>query len=729
MHSAMSAWTNLKFKVKIPAAIVGFALVLGIGIGVASYLTAANEIRQLTEKKLEAAANDRKGQLSNYLTSIEQDLRTVATNPTTLSALSELGAQYRAIPGDAVQTLHADYITNNPNPTGQKHKLDSGLSGSAYDAAHGRFHPWFRQFLEERGYYDIFLFDTNGNLVYTVFKELDFATNFNVGAGQWAETDIGKAYRASMAAQKGQISFYDFKPYAPSANVPAGFISIPIFSGETRVGVLAFQMPIERINTIMSDVSGVGETGEAFIVGDNGLLRNNSKFTEDDDILKTKFETKTSASALTGKASAGFSDQYRGEKMQEFAAPFSFNGTNWAIVAVQTVKEANQPLASMRNSMLMVASLLLALTALCGMWLAQTMTKPMTKVIDAMNLLANGKLDLELDDSGRGDEIGDLNRALAVFKSNAMDRARLETTADQERRRELGRQAHIGDLISEFRNVISAALNAVGNETTAMRTSASVLTQVASSASLEADAAREASAGASSNVQAVAAAAEELSASIREIASQAHQASDVVGRATAITRQTDADVSSLAEAAQKIGTVVGMIRDIAEQTNLLALNATVEAARAGEAGRGFAVVASEVKALSSQTARATEDIGRQIALVQSSTQQAVDSIRKITNTIADVDTFTSAIAAAVEEQDAATQEIAKSIGLAFDGSNAVARNVDTVALSIGETSQQADMVMSVSDSLSRVADELSNGVDRFLSDVSADYTETEKRRA
>jgi methyl-accepting chemotaxis protein len=220
-------------------------------------------------------------------------------------------------------------------------------------------------------------------------------------------------------------------------------------------------------------------------------------------------------------------------------------------------------------------------------------------------------------------------------------------------------------------------------------------------------------------VQTVAAASEELSASIGEISRQVANAADIAGRAVEETRETDRTVQSLVEIASKIGEVIGLINDIAGQTNLLALNATIEAARAGEAGKGFAVVASEVKSLANQTAKATEDISAQIAAVQNVTKEAVDAIKRIGGTIAEVSSIATSIAGAVEEQGAATQEITRNTQQAATRTRDVSENISGVTSEADATGAAAEGVRTAAESLGQQADRLRGQVNDFLSKIRA----------
>jgi methyl-accepting chemotaxis protein len=264
------------------------------------------------------------------------------------------------------------------------------------------------------------------------------------------------------------------------------------------------------------------------------------------------------------------------------------------------------------------------LSVIAGLLLYFDIGVPLVAMTAAMRRLAGGDISIEVPGAGRSDELGDMAAAVGVFRDNAAERQRLERSAQVELDREAHRQANIEKLIETFRGMISQVLQSFRHETDEMKSAAGTLTSAAGTANQEADAAKTASANASSNVQTVAAAAEQLSASIREIAGQAGKTLQVVANANTIAAETDNKVAGLASSASKISEVVQLISGIAGQTNLLALNATIEAARAGEAGKGFAVVAAEVKSLADQASKASGEIAELISSVQTSTESAVD---------------------------------------------------------------------------------------------------------
>lgn len=436
------------------------------------------------------------------------------------------------------------------------------------------------------------------------------------------------------------------------------------------------------------------------------------------------------------------------ERMREVAltAPFggdvsSVSGADWfaastrRIDAIRSVEDrivehissvVHGSAAGADRAFWVLATLLAGLVALTGAasyMVAKSIAPPIKRLAVTMRELAGNNIDVTVDGADRGDEIGDMAKAVEIFKENAIERKRLELAAQKDRDHERARQSHIEHIVGDFRKKITESTNEVSDHTTEMRSVAERLSSVAMSASEDANTAHSATNGASSNVQTVAAATEELSASIREIATQTARASTLMDTTAQRAGSTNNDVKQLSQAAEHIGTVINLISDIAEQTNLLALNATIEAARAGEAGKGFAVVAAEVKGLATQTAKATEEIGQQVAGIQASTSGAVESISSITTAVDEIRELTTAIAGAVEEQEAATREIANSVGAASEGTTTAADNVASVSQSIETTASEAGTVNETADQLSGTTGQMVSLIEGFLEQVSNDVDE------
>ena len=363
---------------------------------------------------------------------------------------------------------------------------------------------------------------------------------------------------------------------------------------------------------------------------------------------------------------------------------------------------------------------LIVVTILVTFGVARSIAAPIGRLVAAMGRVARNDTSVEIVDRHRKDEIGEMAGAVDIFRQNAVERLRLERSGQAERDKERQRQANIDRLVGRFRGALANMLSSVDHQAGQMKTTAAKLNEVSRQSNTEVDQANAASQSAAGDVRSVSEATEELANSIREISTQTHRATTLVAAAAETAVATDRNVSSLAAAAEQIGNVVSLIRDIAEQTNLLALNATIEAARAGELGKGFAVVAAEVKALASQTAKATQDISEQINGVQNYTRSAVSSIREISDAVAEINQVTTSIASAVEEQQASTQEIAKSLQSAFNGSDVVTRSLGGVSTTVSETAQEAEIVQDVAEKLNVATVDLAAFIDKFIVEVSTD---------
>jgi methyl-accepting chemotaxis protein len=369
---------------------------------------------------------------------------------------------------------------------------------------------------------------------------------------------------------------------------------------------------------------------------------------------------------------------------------------------------------------LIFAGLILLFTLVVSIFVARRITAPLQRMTVTMNDLASGKLDVEVAGIGREDEVGEMAKAVEVFKSNAVARQALEAEQrEAETRVAAGRKADMSKMADDFEAAVGQIVEAVSSASGQLETSAGTLTSTAERAQELATTVAAASEEASTNVQSVASATEEMASSVNEISRQVQASARMATDAVDQARSTNDRVSELSKAATRIGDVVELINTIAEQTNLLALNATIEAARAGEAGRGFAVVASEVKALAEQTSKATGEIGQQITGIQSATQDSVNAIKEISGTIEKLSEISSTIAAAVEEQGAATQEISRNVQQASLGTQQVSANITDVQRGASETGSASAQVLSAAQSLSGDSNRLKLEVGKFLNSVRA----------
>jgi len=359
-------------------------------------------------------------------------------------------------------------------------------------------------------------------------------------------------------------------------------------------------------------------------------------------------------------------------------------------------------------------------------------TKPLRTLGEVMRALTEGNLDVEVPYVDQGTEIGSMARKVEVFKKNALDKKRLEVEQKIIEEKSKHEKARVmNDLATNFESSIGSVVNVVGTASSQMSSSANSLSTTAAATTRQAKDVAIAMNEASTNVQTVASATEELAASISEISRRVEEASAIAAEAVSDARNTHIQMQELSEASNKIGHVVSLISDIAGQTNLLALNATIEAARAGDAGKGFAVVASEVKSLASQTAKATEDIQKQIMDIQGATRSAVGCIDKIGGTIERINTIQSSIAAAVEQQGTTTKEISRNVQEAASRTVLVSRNITDVSKTLESTGSAATEMLGSAQGLSQQAMKLKEEVNNFLNSVRGEetpkHTEAQKK--
>jgi methyl-accepting chemotaxis protein len=712
----MSFLDNVKISKKLPMLIVGLVFFsVSISMGLSAFFT-IKDFKISAEKSTYIVNEEKLEALQSYFSSIRDDLLISADNGFTKEAMYNFRKSWLEIDGNPTEYLQNTYL---PQGMDAAKRIDvvKAKDGSLYSDYHARYHPFFKSMLETRGYYDIFLFDTRGNLLYTVFKELDYATN--IYSGKWKDTDLANAYRASIKASNDSVSFFDFKAYEPSYGAPASFMSTPVYDKGRKIGVLVFQMPIDNINHVMARADGEAESTEHLIVGEDGTYRNNPhKDRENGDvILKEKVTTYEVARAFKDN-SHGYGNN--GHTVYAYDV-FSFGDVRWVVTTHIKLAEILEPIIDSQIHVALASLVILLIFGVIAFFTSRSLSQPLLRQTNIMTLLTGGDLSVEISDQDRKDEIGDIAKSVQTFKENALHVKQLE--ADQEAQRvkteEDKKEAQIM-LAADFDSRVGGVIQSLSESAESMTATAQQMQgssqQTAEISNTVAAAATEAD----SNVQTVATASEELAASSSEIARQIDAVAKKSSAAAQDAAETSESVNELNVLADSIGEVIGTIKDIAEQTNLLALNATIEAARAGEAGKGFAVVADEVKKLANETATKTEEIDERVNKIQEAIRNSVTAMDKIISNVSEIDAATTTVASAVEEQNAATAEIGRNVTEASTGTQQVSQSIIQVQQNAAESGEASTTVLGSASELKQQSDILKVEVDKFLNEIRGD---------
>ncbi len=422
--------SKLTLAKKLPLAIIGMSFCVAFGMGLVGYFISASELKIADQYRLQSILESRKTELQAYLGTIEEDLQFVASNPSTVQAIKDFTGAWQQLGNDPTATLQRLYIEENPHPTGQKENLDAASDGSTYSGFHADYHPWFREFLRARGYYDVFLFDTEGNLIYTVFKELDYATNLM--HDRWRDTDLGNAFRAARENPRaGQQTFFDFLPYEPSHGAAASFISTPVLDKHGEfIGALVFQMPIDRLNAVMQASAGLGDTGEIFIVGSDYLRRSDSRFSDESLILEQEIRNQAVDQAFAGKTGVVNGVNSAGADIVTAYESIDFAGTRWALLADITADELDAAVVGLAYWFFMTGLVFAGLCGLIGTLTSRSIVNPLQRVTDVISRLLNGE-ELEIPCADRSDEIGRLARAFSSFAKEGTNATRIKLALDR----------------------------------------------------------------------------------------------------------------------------------------------------------------------------------------------------------------------------------------------------------------------------------------------------------
>ena len=422
--SSLVSSLNIKQKASVAFVLIAFFACAAVGVS-AGYVSSDSAVN-VQKQSLSALRDARRDELVDYLETIDQDLELWSQSPVTIEALESFSDAWSAIEQDPKAALQRAYITDNPHPLGEKDKLtDASTAPSDYAAAHSEHHGIFNKLKDVRGYYDVFLINADGDLVYSVYKELDYATN--LVRGEYANSGLGEAYRRAMA---GETAFVDFAPYAPSHGAAASFIAGPLKDAEgATIGALAFQMPIDRMDAILSHNEALGDKGALLVVGPDGLLRHNSAKFGADSILNARVETSGVARAVNGEAGVATGVDAYGVPVLEAFTPIEFHGVRWAFIAEEALDYVYRPVRDMQYAIGLTTLVVMAVVAVVSWLMAIVAARPIIGIKDAVLKLSDG-IETDVPGNARQDEIGELARSMERVYQKGLEAARLRSALD-----------------------------------------------------------------------------------------------------------------------------------------------------------------------------------------------------------------------------------------------------------------------------------------------------------
>lgn len=682
---------NIRMSAKLPMAFVALSLSVTLVVSWMGYRDFRTSLIQQSQNMLHVLTTERANAVENWFEHMNSEVVNFSSDPTVVKAMVGFNSTFGLLMEDPVADLQKAYIEDNPNPVGQKDLLDRAEASIPYNFQHEIFHPVFRQAKDRYGLYDFFLFDLAGNLVYSVYKEVDFATNFDTGPYQ--DTGLAKAYRAARDGVLGETYFADFSAYAPSNGAAASFIASPVVNPQNQtIGVVAIQLPGGALNAIVANQEGLGTSGELTIIGDDLRSRTESRFTERHTMLSAVTPNPIVLSAFeSGIADYTESPNLAGEDAVGFATVMDILGHDWLMVGEFALSEVYEAAYSQRNKTLLFSAFAMVVVALCGWLVSRTFSRPLDMVVTAMTRVSERDYEAELPDLNRNDEIGDLARAVTLV----VDRLReFDDKLELEKKHADAQQFAVGELATglkrlangdfslaldrsfaaeydELRINYNETVHRLGETIAKLKTFSELLENQTETIGRDSNELSQRTENQASTLEETAAAIDQITETITQNGNDLRSAETLiletdghVKQGRSVVQNTTEAMDEIEKSSEEISSIIRVVDDIAFQTNLLALNAGVEAARAGDAGRGFAVVAAEVRQLAMRSAEAVAQIKSLIETSSANVGTGVKLVRQteavlmeIVQRMEGISTVITSVASGAAEQSGNIGEI------------------------------------------------------------------------
>ena len=726
----------MKIRTKLVFAFLGVGITPLIVLSILSIRTTGLELETQAFNMVETISEHKRSTIENYFSTCEKQVTTFSNNRTVVDYLSKVdqasskiieqnsytkeqidrmrnhvksyyvndfGIKYKDENGknaniskimsgldDTAIVMQYLYISKNEHPLGSKENLDNAGDQSEYSDLHEYIHPSIRQYLRQFGYYDIFLINTKGRLVYSVYKELDYGTSLL--NGPYDDTNFAQAFKQALQAgrsgDRDSVFLVDFETYTPSYEAPASFAASPVIENGVCVGVAIMQMPLDRLSAVMENDAGFGETGDSYIVGPDYLMRSDSLKVDSFTVVNSfknnnLVKNEVIDSVIGGKTVSKAFKNLSGKDALVAGKPVTVGGYTWALINEIEMDEAMALVSEMRWSVIILSITSAVVVVIISLLISSTIIKPIRNMGATLKEIASGEGDLTKRLTIKTkDEVGEASEAFNTF----MDKLNDIIISLSENAKNLGKASE--QLEKSSTNTVITA-NGMDGQITNVAAAGEELSVNIQSMSQGAD-------QISTSAREVSKSVNDLRNSIQEVAKNCTKGAEIAQDANVKTQGTSNDIHELGKVAQEIEGVVDLIRNVAEQTNLLALNASIEAASAGDAGQGFAVVANEVKELAQQTTDATREIEGKISQIRDRIQVSIESITEVSKVIQNVNTISVDISETMEKQSLTTNEISNAVKEVSDSSDLLAKNVeesaggaDEIAKNISGVSQSA----------------------------------------